>query len=118
MPPLLAEWRDRCAQEAGGTQTLEQVSVNWYPPKSKIGEHIDDTVFGEPILVLSLVSAAQVQWKEKETGELITKTIEPRSLYIMAGDVRYLWFHRVLPTPAERYAVIFRPLSKAQKLSE
>jgi alkylated DNA repair dioxygenase AlkB len=110
MPPLLAEWHGRCAQKAG-TDTLEQVSVNWYPPKSGIGEHIDDSVFGEPILVLSLASAAQVQWKEKETGESLIKAIEPRSLIILAGDARHLWSHQVLPVSRERYTVVFRRLS-------
>ncbi|MGE0821757.1 MAG: alpha-ketoglutarate-dependent dioxygenase AlkB [Candidatus Binatia bacterium] len=111
LPPLLATWRDRCGDIAR-VQTLDQVSVNWYPPGAGIGAHIDAPLYGEMILVLSLASIAKIQWKEKATGKSITTTIEPRSLYIMTDDARWRWSHQVLPVPVERYAIVFRTRSE------
>jgi alkylated DNA repair dioxygenase AlkB len=44
-----------------------------------------------------------------ESAEL---ALEPRSGYVLAGEVRTKWQHHVPPTKADRYSITFRTLRK------
>jgi alkylated DNA repair dioxygenase AlkB len=38
------------------------------------------------------------------------RILNPRSAYIMAGEVREIWEHHIPPTKLERYSITFRTL--------
>jgi alkylated DNA repair dioxygenase AlkB len=38
----------------------------------------------------------------------VTLTLEPRSLYVMADEIRWAWQHSIPPAKALRYSMTFR----------
>jgi alkylated DNA repair dioxygenase AlkB len=43
--------------------------------------------------------------------------LEPRSLYVMQGPIRWLWQHSMLPARELRYSVTFRTRAKEEAAS-
>jgi alkylated DNA repair dioxygenase AlkB len=73
-----------------------QVIVNEYIPGQGISRHIDDTrQFGPVIASLSLNSGIEMQIQRN--CEIVTKYLQPRSLYCLKGDARYKWTHAIIP---------------------
>jgi len=71
-----------------------QVIVNEYAPGQGIGKHIDSTrEFGPWVITISLGSPVVMIFENgfKTDQELL----QPRSLYVMTGDSRYKWTHKI-----------------------
>lgn len=75
--------------------TPDQVIVNEYFPGQGISKHIDHTkFFGHAVASLSLLSGCNMIFSHKE-HEPVSVWLEPRSLVILTGDVRYKWQHEI-----------------------
>lgn len=43
-------------------------------------------------------------------ASLVNALLEPRSLYVLQGALRWEWQHRIPPVPGLRYSITFRAL--------
>ncbi len=114
-PPRLRELADRCGAVAEiAPESLEQFLVARYPPGATIGWHRDAPMFGTPVIGISLGSPCTMKFRrELEAGfEVFPQTLEPRSLYILAGEARSKWQHSIPPTKALRYSVTMRTVRR------
>jgi len=85
--------------------------VTEYPEGAGIGWHRDAPHFGL-VVGVSLLSACRLRLQRgaglaRQTRAII---LEPRSSYVLDGEVRWQWRHSIPPTKALRYSVTFRTL--------
>jgi DNA oxidative demethylase len=126
-PPLPAElvvYRDRMVEAAcaglgrdlalaGRTCTdFALCTALHYPPGAAIGWHADNRAFGPTVLSLSLGAAARLQLRRADGGHPSAPPLDlelaPRSVFVLAGEARSSWQHRICPVRAERYSVTVR----------
>jgi alkylated DNA repair dioxygenase AlkB len=83
-----------------------------YDPGAGIGWHRDRPVF-DTVVGVSLASLAKLRFRRRtETGfERATVNVEPRSAYLLAGEVRHQWEHSIAPGERLRFSITFRTLS-------
>ena len=125
LPPELAIYRDRMLQAAcaglGDALALAGRTIGdyalctalHYPPGGAIGWHADNRAFGPTVLSLSLGAPARLQLQGPRGAEvdppvLVERDLAPRSLFVLAGESRSIWQHRVCPVRAERYSLTVR----------
>ncbi|HET6146105.1 MAG TPA: alpha-ketoglutarate-dependent dioxygenase AlkB [Polyangia bacterium] len=122
LPPELSVLRDRmviaaCARLgpqlalAGRSRAdFALCTVLRYAPGAGIGWHTDNAAFGPTVLALSLGTAARLQLRRggDDAGAPFDLALEPRSLFVLAGEARAAWKHRLCPVQQERYSVTVR----------
>lgn len=114
LPPELIRLRDRATIKAGlpGKDFVASV-VTQYTPEATIGWHSDMTMFGPVVFGISLVGSCVFKLRSKiDRKRVLSMTLEPRSLYVMEGDVRSDWEHCIPPVKKLRYSITFRTVSK------
>jgi len=112
IPPFLLALRERAAVFAGlPPESFAQSLVAEYRPGAPIGWHRDKPEF-EDVVGVSLLSACRLRFRRKsESGwERWTHEAEPRSIYLLRGDVRNRWEHSIPPVASLRYSITFRSL--------
>jgi alkylated DNA repair protein (DNA oxidative demethylase) len=105
--------RDRCAEKAGlAPIEIASCLVTKYPPESTIGWHVDARPFGSKVIGISLNSSCQMQFQRRKADKrfVYELSLEPRSFYLISGEARYLWQHRITPTSDLRYSITFRTI--------
>jgi alkylated DNA repair dioxygenase AlkB len=116
-PELPAEFeplRARAAAIAGiAADDFSQILVNEYPPGAGIGWHHDSPPFGI-VAGISLGADCTMRFQagsgeQRRTAEL---DLPRRSLYLLTGDARELWQHRISPMKELRYSITMRTLRK------
>jgi DNA oxidative demethylase len=123
LPPELGVIRDRMVAAAraqlGGALALAGRSpadfalctVLRYAAGAGIGWHTDNAIFGPTVLALSLGTAARLQLRRGDgpgAAAPFELALAPRSLFVLAGEVRAAWKHRLCPVEEERYSVTVR----------
>ena len=123
LPPELAPYRDRMVEAAcaGLGRALALAGMTpadfalctalHYPPGAAIGWHADNRAFGPTVLSLSLRTAARLQLRpagSEGSAPPFELELAPRSVFVLAGDARASWQHRLLPVRAERYSLTVR----------
>jgi alkylated DNA repair dioxygenase AlkB len=123
MPAFLEPLRERAAAWAGvGAADLAMALVNEYPPGAPIGWHRDapqyDVVVGvslgaacrmrlRPYVLPRDLVAAGGAGRRTASHEI---TLEPRSIYLIAGPARSAYEHSIPAVEALRYSITFRTL--------
>jgi alkylated DNA repair dioxygenase AlkB len=107
--------RDRAAAIAGIPATeIVQALVTEYSVGTPIGWHRDSPLF-ETIIGISLCSACRLRLKPYQgEGKIISMMLEPRSIYVMRGPVRWHFQHSIPAVKDLRYSITLRTLSKKQ----
>jgi len=126
LPPELGAYRDRMVEAARAglgaelalagraTADFALCTALHYPPGGAIGWHTDNAAFGPTVLSLSLGATARLQLRHVNGGDEPAAPVElelelaPRSLFVLAGDARSRWQHRICPVRAERYSLTVR----------
>jgi alkylated DNA repair dioxygenase AlkB len=114
IPDFLWPARERAAQFAGlKAGDLQHVLLTEYPPGSTIGWHKDRPQFDD-VIGISLRSPCNFRFRRKEGAkwERRSFTAEPRSVYLLRGQVRTEWEHSIPPLDAQRYSITFRSLKE------
>jgi alkylated DNA repair dioxygenase AlkB len=128
-PPLPAElvgYRDRMVEAAcaglGRDLTLAGrthadfafCTALHYPADAAIGWHIDSPAFGPTVLSLSLGAAARLQLRRADDADSapVELVLAPRSVFVLAGEARSSWQHRICPVRVERYSLTVRTLAR------
>jgi len=112
-PPFLSELREKAAVFAGRRiEEFVQAGVNQYPPGAGIGWHKDKPQFGV-VVGVSLLAPAIMRLRLATGKTWIRKSqeLQPRSIYILDGEVRSKWEHSVPPVTSLRYSLTFRTLA-------
>ena len=84
-----------------------------YDPGAGIGWHRDRDVF-EDVVGISLGTPATLRFRRRtQSGfERTHLDVQPGSAYLLSGEARHQWEHRILPGEALRFSVTFRTLSE------
>ena len=113
IPDFLLELRNTAAQFANREPTeLQHVLVTEYGAGAGIGWHRDKAVFGD-IVGISLLSPCVFRLRRsvgRRRWERVSLIAEPRSAYLLSGEVRDNWEHSIPSVSATRYSVTFRNL--------
>ena len=119
VPPFLMPLRERFAAWARvAPDAFAMALINEYPPGAPIGWHRDAPQY-DIVVGASLLSSCRMKFRpyvrpgahktgsprRTATHEI---TLERRSAYVMAGDVRNAYEHHIPPVATLRYSVTFR----------
>jgi alkylated DNA repair dioxygenase AlkB len=115
LPDFLSPIRDRAAAIAGiPANEIVQALVTEYSVGTPIGWHRDSPQF-ETIIGISLRSSCRLRLKPYQGEEkIISRMLEPRSIYVMRGPVRWHFQHSIPAVKDLRYSITLRTLSKKQ----
>jgi alkylated DNA repair dioxygenase AlkB len=113
IPDFLSPIRDRAAVIAGmPADEIVQALVTEYSVGTPIGWHRDSPQF-ETIIGISLRTSCRLRLKPYQgEGKIISVMLEPRSIYVMRGPVRWYFQHSIPAVKDLRYSITLRTLSK------
>ena len=117
LPSWLAEIRRRVASSRGmPAERFIHALVTEYRPGTPIGWHRDKPEYGV-VVGISLASACRMRFRPyanpHDRSAVIALTLAPRSLYVMADEIRWAWQHSIPPAKALRYSMTFRTRADA-----
>jgi alkylated DNA repair dioxygenase AlkB len=113
IPDWLLPVRAKAAALAGlPPEDFVQALVARYDPGAGIGWHCDRDVF-EQVVGISLGTPATLRFRQRLPSGFKRASIEiaPRSAYLLSGDARWEWEHRITPGEQLRFSITFRSLS-------
>lgn len=113
IPDWLAPLRDRAAAFAGVEPSdIHHALAARYDPGAGIGWHKDRDVF-DRVVGVSLGTPAVLRFRQRTPDGFRRAAIEvaPRSAYLLSGEVRREWEHRITPGEQLRFSITFRTLS-------
>lgn len=87
--------------------------ITRYDPGVGIGWHRDRPQFGK-VVGITLAGSAQLRFRRR-TGHGFQRTsleLQPRSAYLLSGEVREQWEHSISAHERLRFSVTFRTLSE------
>jgi alkylated DNA repair dioxygenase AlkB len=120
IPTFLARLLPRVASFVGYEQdAFRQVGVNEYRAGAGIGWHKDKPEFGV-IAGLSLGASATMRFRRPRgnSWERVSHMVQPRSIYVLAGEARSQWEHSIPEVSELRYSITFRTLAdQSRKLA-
>lgn len=117
LPPWLADVRQRVASSRGvPAERFVHALVTEYRPGTPIGWHRDKPEYGI-VVGISLASACRMRFRpyanQHDRSAVIALALAPRSLYVMADEIRWAWQHSIPPAKALRYSMTFRTRADA-----
>jgi alkylated DNA repair dioxygenase AlkB len=115
----IPEWvfplREAVAQFSGGdAEEFAHVLISEYAPGAGIGWHKDKAVF-DRIVGVSLGTSCPLRLRKTVTDgkwQRAEQVLEPRSMYLLSGEVRAEWEHSIAPVQVLRYSLTFRTLRR------
>ena len=121
IPDWLYPVRDQAAELAGcESGDFAHVLLARYDPGAGIGWHRDRPQF-EDVVGFSLRSPATMRFRQRTTDGFRRANVDlqPRSAYLLSGEVRHDWEHSIVPATTLRFSITFRTLSaKGQRLAD
>jgi len=91
-----------------------------YDPGAGIGWHKDRDVF-EQVVGISIGTPATLRFRQRAGSGFrrVNLEVEPRSAYLLSGEARWDWEHRIVPGDQLRFSITFRTLSdKGRRIAE
>ena len=112
VPAFLVALQQRIAGAFGiARSAFVHTLVSEYQPGAPIGWHRDKPTYGV-VFGLSLKGRGTMRFRPLESHieprQTLVLELEPRSLYVMQGPIRWLWQHSMLPARELRYSITFR----------
>jgi alkylated DNA repair protein (DNA oxidative demethylase) len=88
-----------------------------YDPGAGIGWHRDRDVF-DRVVGISLASPAILRFRQRTATSFRRASLEvlPRSAYLLSGESRWDWEHRIVPGEQLRFSITFRTLSEKGRI--
>ena len=114
LPDWLLPLRAKAAEFAGvAPGDFAHVLLARYDPGAGIGWHRDRSVF-EKVVGVSLGSPATLRFRRRTPSgfQRVSLPVEPRSAYLLTGEVRHEWEHSIAPGERLRFSITFRTLSE------
>jgi len=116
IPDFLLPLRMRAAGLAGlQPAELEQALVMRYDAGAGIGWHRDRPVFDQ-VIGISLQSPCVLRFRRRDGHGFrrFSLDAQPRSAYLLSGEIRHEWEHSIAPMQALRYSITFRSRSRTR----
>jgi alkylated DNA repair dioxygenase AlkB len=113
IPDWLTSLRETAARFAGlQPNDFAHVLLARYDPGAGIGWHRDRDVF-ENVVGISLGTDATLRFRRRKSGgfDRANLDVQPRSAYLLSGEARWEWEHRIVPGEQRRFSITFRTLS-------
>ena len=113
IPGWLTAVRETAARLAGvKPDDFVHVLLARYDPGAGIGWHRDRDVF-DKVVGISLATPATLRFRRRKPGgfDRASLDVAPRSAYLLSGEVRWDWEHRITPGEQLRFSMTFRTLS-------
>lgn len=113
IPDWLTSLREKAATFAGlGAEEFEHALVVRYDPGAGIGWHRDRPQF-DKVVGISLGAPTAMRFRQRMPSGFRRASVElePRSAYLLSGEVRSEWEHSIAPHEALRFSITFRSLS-------
>jgi alkylated DNA repair dioxygenase AlkB len=113
LPEWLLSLREKAAAFAGvAPDDFVHALLARYDPGAGIGWHRDRSVF-DKVVGVSLASPARLRFRRRMPNGFnrANLTVEPRSAYLLSGEVRRDWEHSIAPGGQLRFSITFRTLS-------
>ena len=113
IPDWLESLRDRAASFSGvAHDQIHHALIARYDPGAGIGWHKDRDVF-DKVIGVSLNTPATLRFRQRTDGGFRRANVEvgPRSAYLLSGEVRREWEHRITPGDQLRFSITFSTLS-------
>jgi alkylated DNA repair dioxygenase AlkB len=113
MPEWLQVLREKASAFAGlRPDDFVHVLLARYDPGAGIGWHRDRDVF-DKVVGVSLATRATLRFRRRKPAgfERASLDVAPRSAYLLSGDARWDWEHRITPGDELRFSITFRTLS-------
>jgi alkylated DNA repair dioxygenase AlkB len=115
LPRFLQRFAHRIEKWRGWERgRVVEALVNEYTPGTALGFHRDNEKF-EHVIGISLAGWCRMRFRpmrpragKRRAADVFALELEPRSAYIMQGDVRWNYQHSVAATKALRYSITFR----------
>ena len=121
VPDWLHLLRSKAAAFAGvSPDEFAHVLLARYDPGAGIGWHRDRDVF-DRVVGVSLNTPATLRFRQRvPTGfRRASLEVEPRSAYLLSGEVRHRWEHSIAAGDQLRFSITFRTLSdKGRRIAE
>ena len=110
IPTWLEPLRDKASALAEAE--IAHALIARYDPGAGIGWHKDRGVF-DRVVGISLLSTAVLRFRQRTPSGFnrFNLPVEPRSAYLLSGEARYEWEHRIVPGDELRFSVTFRTIS-------
>jgi alkylated DNA repair dioxygenase AlkB len=119
VPAFLHPLRKKVERHVGlGENAITHALVTEYQPGTPLGWHRDVPDFAM-VVGVSLATACLMRFRAypPQRGQpVFVLELAPRSLYVLAGEVRWKWQHGVPPTPGLRYSITFRTLAPRARM--
>jgi alkylated DNA repair dioxygenase AlkB len=111
IPEWLWPLRTKAAEFASvAAEKLVEAVVTEYPAGAPIGWHRDVPQF-EDVVGVSLRGDCRMRFKpHRAEGKITSITLEPRSVYLLRGPVRWKFQHSIPAVKQLRYSITFRTL--------
>ncbi|HEY6047561.1 MAG TPA: alpha-ketoglutarate-dependent dioxygenase AlkB [Sphingomicrobium sp.] len=113
LPDWLLPLRDKAARFAGVEPSVfVHVLLARYDPGAGIGWHKDRDVFDQ-VVGVSLGTPATLRFRRRVGSSFKRAALEvlPRSAYLLSGEARHEWEHRITPGEQLRFSITLRTLS-------
>jgi len=113
IPDWLRPLREQAAGFAGvSADDFAHALLARYDPGAGIGWHRDRDVF-EKVVGISLNTPATLRFRQRTSAGFRRASLEvaPRSAYLLSGESRWEWEHRIAPGDELRFSITFRTLS-------
>lgn len=107
----------RLRDEGYCSRLPNQLVVNDYPPGAGIFQHIDQAVFGDVVIAISLGSMCLMRFTPQISGVVEELLLEPRSLLVLSGDARWRWQHEIPARPSDTWDGRAHPRSRRVSLT-
>jgi alkylated DNA repair dioxygenase AlkB len=95
IPAWATSLATRLQQDGHIQQVPNQLVVNSYRPGEGFWDHIDQSVFGEAILSVSLGSTCIMRFTREQSDASEELLLEPGSLLVLTGPSRWEWKHGI-----------------------
>ena len=113
IPNWLEPLREKAAAFAGlRPEEFVHVLLARYDPGAGIGWHRDRDIFDQ-VVGISLGTPATLRFRRRRADgfDRASLDVAPRSAYLLTGEARWEWEHRITPGDQLRFSITFRTLS-------
>jgi alkylated DNA repair dioxygenase AlkB len=110
IPDFLLPLRARAAHLASiPAEQLEQALVIRYDVGAAIGWHRDRPVF-DKVVGVSLLAPCVLRFRKRDGRGFrrFSLDAQPRSAYLLSGEIRHEWEHSIAPMEQLRFSITFR----------
>jgi len=103
LPPWATPLARRLRQDGFVPSIPNQLVANDYQPGAGIFDHIDQAVFGNVVVSVSLGSTCVMRFTQSDADGSRDVLLEPRSVLVLSGEARWRWKHSIPSCVSDRW---------------